>query len=52
MSSKELKDEYPLDQNYFETEEAFLFGNEYEATSNFEFTKTCPNTNKGKVKFV
>ena len=39
MSIKELKDKYPLDQSYFETEEAFFFRLEYKITSNFDFDK-------------
>ena len=51
-SIKELKDKYPLDQNYFETEEAFLFRYEYKVTSNFDFDKNLSEYKKEKVKFV
>ena len=44
-SSKEL---YPLDQNCFETEEAILFKNEYEATSNFDFDKNLSKYDQGE----
>ena len=51
-SVKELKDKYPLDQNYFEMEEAFLFRYEYKVISNFDFDKNLSEYEQGKVKFV
>ena len=47
-SIKELKDKYPLDQNYFEMEEAFLFRYEYKVTSNFDFDKNLSEYEKGE----
>ena len=47
-SIKELKDKYPLDQNHFETEEAFFFRLEYKITSNFDFDKNLSEYVQGE----
>ena len=46
--SKELKGNYPLGQNYFETEEAFLFRHEYETTWNFDSDKNLSEYEQGE----
>ena len=47
-SIKELKDKYPLDQSYFESEEAFFFRHEYKTTSNFDFDKNLSEYEQGE----
>ena len=47
-SIKELKDKYPLDQSYFEMEEAFFFRLEYKITSNFDFDKNLSEHEQGE----
>ena len=47
-SIKELKDKYPSDQSYFETEEAFFFRLEYKITSNFDFDKNLSEYEQGE----
>ena len=49
-SIKELKDKYPLDQNYFETEEAFFFRLKYKISSNFDVQGESEICVKGRLK--